>query len=325
LDCVSELKKLRQSLATDCVSAIHDDLLKVKHPHFDIAYRLADAKMSGYPELLGYKDVYELSEKEFGFQRSSTAAYIAVYDEYFGFYPCDCPRKRFLEYEVLSSSKWLQFSFSQLVEMLPLDDYDRGLIKPEMTIKQIREWRQNHKFVTLESGDCVMYGELSERQRREYADYKERQKAERCADKSEVDDLVQTSGQENCSTADSNLQDFEKDIVYSPCDSALVSKSSLLHLRSKAEREDFLSKYKSWGVWLSVPELELTCYKFKFANGDELVVSESYYWCDPYYSTISKCMQVRYHLIDVSRTFFDLSGIAKTYVLDYMTKHSKEI
>lgn len=322
MDCVSELKTLRQILATDCVSAIHDDLLKVKHPHFDIAYRLADAKMSGYPELLGYQDIYELSEKEFGFQRSSTAAYIAVYDKYFGYYPGDCPRKRFLEYEVLSSSKWLQFSFSQLVEMLPLDDYDRGLIKPEMTVKQIREWRQNHKFVVLEDGDCVMYGELSEKQRREYADYKERQKAERGAAKSGVDDSVQTSGQEKCSTADANLQDFEKDVVVQSAKA--VAKSVLLGLKNRQQREVFVNFYEDWGVWLSVPELNLTCYKYKFANGHELVVSVYSAYVD--YGVSHRREELRrYHVIDDKRTFFDLTGVPLTYVLNYMTEFAKEI
>lgn len=300
-----------KSFAESFVQYVHEDLAQIKAPHFDIAARLAEAKRLNYADELGYKDIYELSEVEFGFKRSSTAAYIAVAEEY---------GVRINSVE--APGRWSQFSFSQLVEMLPLDDYDRGLIKPEMTVKQIREWRQNHKFVVLEDGDCVMYGELSEKQRREYADYKERQKAECGAGKSEIDDFVQTSGQEKCNMADANLQDFEKDVVVQSAKA--VAKSVLLGLKNRQQREEFVNSYKDWGVWLSVPELNLTCYKYKFANGHEIVVSVYSAYVD---YGIHQCREElrRYHVIDDKRTFFDLTGVPLTYVLNYMTEFAKEI
>ncbi len=213
-------------------------------------------------------------------------------------------------------AEWQQYSYSQLVEMLALDPYDRTRINPEMTIKQLRKYKQDHKFVTLENGDYVMYGELNDKQKAAYADFKERQKEEKQS--------VQTSGQENVEAAVTNLQDFDKNLTVTS--SGPVAKSSLLRLRNKAEREQFLDGYKLWGVWLSVPELDLICYKYKFANGDELVVTESYCYCSDCYNDDKKVLQVRYHLRDNDkRNFFDLSGTAKTYVLEYMTNKSKEI
>ena len=297
---------MSETLAQSFVRYINEDLLQIKQPHFDIAFRLAEAKKYGYAEELGYKDIYELSEVEFGFKRSSTAAYIAVAETY--------------GIRNVNSSEapeyWSAFSYSQLVEMLPLSGYDRTRITPDMTIKQIRKYKQDHKFVVLEDGAYVMYGEMSDKQKTAYEEYKARQKVEKQS--------VQTSGQEDIETAVDDLQNFVKDILVHS--NVSVAKSSLLNLKNKTEREKFLDSYKSWGVWLSVPELELTCYKYKFANGDELVVSESYSYYGDCYKADKKVLSVRFHLRDNGkRNFFDLSGIAKTYVLDYMTNKSKEI
>lgn len=295
---------MSETLAQSFVRYIHEDLLQIKQPHFDIAWRLREAKQLNYPAELGYADIYELSEVEFGFKKSSTAAYIAIATE-------------FMNYGNMSVREGYKvFSYSQLVEMLPLGGYDRIRITPDMTVKQIRKYKQDHKFVTLENGDYVMYGELTDKQKANYEEYRERKKAENKS--------VQTSGQENVETAVVNLQDFDKNL--SVASSIAVAKSSLLRLRNKAEREQFLDGYKLWGVWLSVPELDLICYKYKFANGDELVVTESYCYCSDCYNDDKKVLQVRYHLRDNDkRNFFDLSGTAKTYVLEYMTNKSKEI
>lgn len=155
-----------ETLAQAFVRYVHEDLLQIKQPHFDIAFRLHEAKRLNYPEELGYKDIYELAEMEFGFKRSSTAAYIAVCEE---FMKSD---KNFIDYQMQVNHLWTAFSFSQLVELLPMDYYDRRNITPNMTIKQIREWRRDHKFVTLANGDRVLYGELNDKQRKAYEEFK---------------------------------------------------------------------------------------------------------------------------------------------------------
>ncbi len=292
------------TLAQQFVQIINEDLLKIKQPHFDIAWRLREAKDREYATELGYKDIYELSELEFGFKKSSTAAYIAIANEFMKMSDMDVQKE------------FQAFSYSQLVEMLPLDSYDRRQIKPNMTVKQIRKYKQDHKFVDLENGDRVLYGELTDRQKQQYEEYRAKQKEE--------SKLVQTSGQQNVELDTENLQDFDKNVTVAS--SGNVAKSVRLGFKNKVEREKFLAEYKNWGVWLSVPELELICYKYKFANGAELVVSESYYYFGDSYKTDKKTMLVRYHLQDnVKCNFFDLTGIAKTYVLDYMTKNAKQL
>ncbi len=309
---------MAESKAQAFVRTVHEQLLQVKQPHFDIAYQLYTAKERNFPEELGYTDIYELSEVEFGFKRSSTAAYISVCSNYM----------RPSNIGPVSSHVmplWAEFSFSQLVEMLSLDTYVRLRIKPTMTVRQIRQYRQDHKFVTLSDGRTLMYGSLTASEKKDYETLKaEKQAAKQKAkevieQQSEVENFVQTSGQADCETADINA--FEKNVEV--VSENAVPKAALLGLKNRSERETWLDKYKDWGVWMSVPELELTLYKYVFANGDELVVSESYYFDS--YLVDKKQLLVRYHLKNAERPFFDLAGTAKTYVLNYMTEHGREL
>ncbi len=115
---------MNETLAQAFVRYVHEDLLQVKQPHFDIAFRLSEAKNFGYAEELGYANIYELSEAEFGFKRSSTVAYISVCENFMT--------------GMHLLPRYDGYSFSQLVELLPMDDVDRRQIAPTMTVKQIR-------------------------------------------------------------------------------------------------------------------------------------------------------------------------------------------
>lgn len=53
---------------------------------------------------------------------------------------------------------------------------------------------------------------------------------------------------------------------------------NFLSLKNDTERLDFLKMYKCWGVWLELPELNLTFYKCDLDNGDFIVVTENTYW-----------------------------------------------
>lgn len=66
-----EHNELKISFAKDFLKYVHEDLLQIKAPHFDIAFRLHEAKQLGYAELLGYTDIYNLADKEFNLGKTS--------------------------------------------------------------------------------------------------------------------------------------------------------------------------------------------------------------------------------------------------------------
>ena len=100
--------------------------------------------------------------------------------------------------------------------------------------------------------------------------------------------------------------------------------SGKLSLKNKKEREEWVRDFRSWGVWLSVPDVSKTFYRYNFENGCALVVEVSveYYT----YGKTTKHTLLRYAIIDEERPEFDsaqqggLSG-----VVDWLSKHSKEI
>ena len=49
---------------------------------------------------------------------------------------------------------------------------------------------------------------------------------------------------------------------------------NFLVLKNDTERLDFLKMYKCWGVWLELPELNLTFYKCDLDNGDFICITE---------------------------------------------------
>ena len=65
------------------------------------------------------------------------------------------------------------------------------------------------------------------------------------------------------------------------------TKSELIKLWANSDkRRAFAQDYKSWGVWLTVPELGQTYYKYELPDGVRLIAME--YQREDYYSTSSE-------------------------------------
>ena len=122
----------------------------------------------------------------------------------------------------------------------------------------------------------------------------------------------------------------------------------MLNLKNKTERETFINDYKNWkgsngkklGVWKSIPELDLSFYRYEFANGAVLIVTvyknyetvyENHKPCgkeymkkhrlclilpeSDSYTNDSHIYGTNYH-----RTY-TLEGCSTGLVIDYMTKN----
>lgn len=119
-------------------------------------------------------------------------------------------------------------------------------------------------------------------------------------------------------------------------DKIIAGAKPTLHLfKNKKEREDFIKNYKPWGVWKELPELGLKFYRYEFANGAVIIVTE----CPEYHSWAKeKWVTTARHCLILDEDYelpnsygsgccraYDLSGTAPTYIIDYMTKFAKEI
>lgn len=89
-------------------------------------YKNANGK---YFSRAGNYEFFSECEKKFNLDKSQVSRYINIVDE-FG------DRENGLKPE------WAAYSWSQLVELLPLTSEERAKITPEMTIKAIREYKE---------------------------------------------------------------------------------------------------------------------------------------------------------------------------------------
>ena len=106
--------------------------------------------------------------------------------------------------------------------------------------------------------------------------------------------------------------------------------SGKLSLKNKKEREEWLKNFKSWGVWLSVPDVSKTFYRYDFENGCSLIVEESLEFSWQYYVKHEDEYQertfLRYAIIDEKHPKYDSAyqgGVSG--IVEWLSKHSKEI
>lgn len=119
---------------------------KIKRAMYDaakqfvyIGFLLWEVEQYKYFIAGGYKDVYDYAAQELNFKRSSTKNFIAIartfgnkyYDQYNQIYS-QLPTMNL-------KPEYKDFNYSQLVEMLAMSDKQREQVKPDMTIRQIRE------------------------------------------------------------------------------------------------------------------------------------------------------------------------------------------
>jgi hypothetical protein len=116
----------------------------------------------------------------------------------------------------------------------------------------------------------------------------------------------------------------------------------MLNFKNKTEREAFVNGYKNWtnnkgkklGVWKQIPELDLRFYRYEFANGAVIIVTEfieyrTIYGND-YYTPLEKEFAERSKFCLILpendsyaahyRTY-TLNGCNLWTIVDYMTKN----
>ena len=112
-------------------SFIHTSLATMARSYVAVGFYLRMIKDQGGYEEEGYKSIHELAETEFGMKRQ-TADHCMRINERFS---AD-------SYSPVVDEKYKEFKKSQLQELLYFSDEEIQEIKPEMTVKQIREMRK---------------------------------------------------------------------------------------------------------------------------------------------------------------------------------------
>lgn len=129
-----------ESLAQAFIRYTNLELNDIKHSFIKIGFRLAEAKRYGYHKELGYKDIFELAEKEFDFK--STVAYNLMQIWRFA-HDKQSPMEIDKRFDKFSQSQLLEMSRSKH----DFDNYRLAAIIPETATKEeirkiIKEWNR---------------------------------------------------------------------------------------------------------------------------------------------------------------------------------------
>ena len=104
------------------------DLKVIEQSFFKIGFRLNEAVDNNYVQALGYQDIYELAEDQFGFKKTTTKNLMEVNRTY----STGCYGRPSMEL----ADNFKGFSQTQLVEMLPLGPWSRENIPTTFTARE---------------------------------------------------------------------------------------------------------------------------------------------------------------------------------------------
>lgn len=134
-----DLREERE-MARSSLKYIYADMTDIKWSYFKLGFHLHEFRQCKYYEDFGFTSFEEFCEANFELDKGAVSRCINVFlmasaynDKVYvmGTETHGCAME--------ISDKFKAYNYSQLCEMLPLSDKQRNKIKPEMTIKQIRE------------------------------------------------------------------------------------------------------------------------------------------------------------------------------------------
>ena len=97
-----------------------------------------------------------------------------------------------------------------------------------------------------------------------------------------------------------------------------------LKLKNKKEREEWLTNFRKWGVWIDVPEVSKRFYRYDFCNGYAMIVEEYYVHWD--YAPGQDHVSLRYGVIDDKHERYEEGAIGGfSGAVEWLTKNAKEI
>ena len=277
---------------------IHRDLSDIRQRYIALGFHLEENRRCAYYENFGYIDFYEFCEKNFSLDKAAVSRCINVWKQF-----ClvqNGSSKMFLD------SRYEKYNYSQLCEMLPLSDKQRREIKPDMTVKEIREkkrqWKEEKSKAKKVSEEKVVTSQLEQqtsgsdekvieepdervvldvvlesldnawlaavKQYKEIPDEVMRNVVNLLA---RVIDEAKAKTKQSCGE---KPIDEEERMEWS--DAELREENSgqpeLPVMRNMQEREDFINGYKNWKVWCRNEYTEEVFYRYDLPDDYAVVV-----------------------------------------------------
>ena len=141
------------------VKYLYTDLTDIRKYYIRLGFHLDEFARHSYYTDFGYVTLEDFCQSNLGLDKSAVSRCIGVYREFnakddqksgSGIISKGCAMEL--------SEKWQDYSYTQLCEMLPLSSDQRENVSPDMTIKQIRDYKKslkNKSVATTQHEDSV--------------------------------------------------------------------------------------------------------------------------------------------------------------------------
>lgn len=125
---------------------LYTDLTDIRKYYMRLGFHLAEFKAYGYYKDFGYLTLEEFCDVNLGLDKGAVSRCINVYEQFnasndvrygAGVKSIGCAMDL--------SEHWKDYSYTQLCEILPLSEEDRKKVTPDMTIKEIRDFKKSLK------------------------------------------------------------------------------------------------------------------------------------------------------------------------------------
>lgn len=145
---MKEIQVKKGSIVKECVTAdiaktylmrIYEDVADIRKGFIRLGFHLDEIKRCEYYKSAGYEDFYEFCQANYAFSPTTTKRLIEVWFE-FGMRENGARMPK-----MWIDEKYADYSYSQLVEMLPMSEEVRSKIRPSMTVKEIRSVKKELK------------------------------------------------------------------------------------------------------------------------------------------------------------------------------------
>lgn len=256
------------------------DIQDIKKSFVRLGFHLAECRDNQYYKEFGFDNFYEFVEKNFHMEKSAVSRHINIFMKF------SQPGNDGVPYMIFLDDKYKAYSYSQLSEMLLLNDRQIKQIKPEMTIKEIRNlkksWREKEKVATVATVATKEYKcsydnnyicNIEEIMRKHFMKRGDivgcagcchgcldRGKCEYCCEfaKKEIELCKQKKGE------------IVEEVEY--IEVAEDEKPEFPILKNMEEREKFVLSFKDWNVWCQNELTEETYYRYDLPDGAAIVI-----------------------------------------------------
>ncbi len=312
----------------DSLDIIRDELQRTRRSFVKIGWYLKHIKDEEMFKTDGYADIFELAMDKFNISQPTANRFMNICKEFSVDH--DSPEL---------DEKFVDYSVSQLFEMLPMDEEKREQITPDMTVRQIREMKEDTRKKNEEQDEeqdeenNEIPGQTSIE--KDFPEYMPDYSAEEEQLELEIEQVRQLQLPANEANleppANTGLSELSEDNKICE-EKEKLSQPELPNLNNSEQRKAWLADYKAWGLWYCDEHIDVNYYKYDFSDGSRLIVAEypkrERYWSsgqeDEYYYHLLKKGKEKYGSSHTYDEKYRHSTDSETNMIEFLKNLQKE-